>query len=82
MRLFEFTAEKDLSVWKDVDAIRGALIRYLLKADPLNNYGFEGKRFANGDVFLVLRGHQIELQDEYANLWFLFGKEEFGEKKG
>jgi hypothetical protein len=59
-----------------------ALMQYLLKnrEDDWNHYGFKATRFSSGDVNLTIRGSDVGLTGEHADLWFLFTDQYFSEK--
>lgn len=63
----------DQAAFVKAEAIRSAVIRYLLNGNPNDHYGFLGRRFSD-EVMLCLRGAQIGLQGDDASLWFRFAK--------
>jgi hypothetical protein len=73
--IFTEDASTDQVAFAKADAIRGALIRYLLHAND-DHHGFKGYRFTDGEVMLCLRGDQIGLHGEDASLWFRFGEQQ------
>jgi hypothetical protein len=76
MRLQELLCEDvstDTSAFANANAIRSAVINYLMRGNPDDHYGFKAHRFTDGDMMLCLRGAQIGLSDADASLWFRFG---------
>jgi hypothetical protein len=66
-------ATSDVSAFGAANDILHKLISYLMHADSTNYYGFQGKRFPDGETFLTLRGADIGLDEGDAALWFRFG---------
>ena len=66
-------ATSDVSAFGAANDILHKLISYLMHADSANHYGFQGKRFSDGETFLTLRGADIGLDESDAALWFRFG---------
>lgn len=65
--------KSDVSGYKQAYEIKRKLITYLMNPTS-ENYGFKILRFPNKEIFLTLRGFDIGLEGDEANLWFRFGE--------